>query len=80
MGKSSFSIDEIRFDVRDPDITKVCVFCTAQGDAPSNTQGWHYKTFPASITTLELFTKHLSGCVLWPLDTPENSSGGGERQ
>jgi hypothetical protein len=67
-----FDIDEVRFDVRDPDITHVYAFLRPiAGDCPDLVLGWHYKAFPARIPGAEIYMKHIADCVLWPLKAPE---------
>jgi hypothetical protein len=73
MGKASVLYQEIRFDVRDPDLTQVYVAIEARGDCPVQVQGWHHKTFPSRIPTLEIMQKMFGGDddpVLWPLNAP----------
>lgn len=54
MANSGYNIDELRMDVRDPNVTHVYVYLTATGDSPHFVQGWHHKTYPANLNTLEV--------------------------
>lgn len=54
MGDCRTFYDEVRFDVRNPDVTHVYVFIRGEGDCPYFVQGWHHKEFPASLPTLEI--------------------------
>ena len=74
MTDSTHSIDEIRFDVRDPTITHVYVYLSAHGDSPFFVQGWHHQVYPATMTTLELHklivTTGAHDPVTWPREAP----------
>lgn len=76
MGKCSLSYNEIRFDVRDPELTHVWVVITAKGDCPIGAQGWHHKVFPASKPTLKIHEEMFNGTdnpVLWSLEAPRDN-------
>lgn len=65
--------DELRFDVRDPEMTEVYVFIRTEGDCPHMLMGWHYKAFPASQTTQDIFAAMWDGKenpMMWPLKAP----------
>ena len=64
--------DELRLNVADPEITHVWVLINVGDDCPIGVQGWHHKTFPASIPTIELLEQMWKGDqpVLWPLGVP----------
>lgn len=73
MGKCAVYIDELRFDVRDPELTKVYVFIRTEGDCPHMIAGWHFKAFSASQTTEDIFKLMWNGNedpMLWPLQSP----------
>lgn len=70
MADSSYTMNEIRFDVRDEQVTHCYVLCDAEGDSPIGVQGWHYKAFPARIPVAEILLKYLGDVVLWPLKAP----------
>lgn len=61
MGDCAVFYDEIRFSVRNPDITEMWVFVRGEGDCPFQVLGWHYKAFPSSVTTIEILTAWLAG-------------------
>lgn len=72
MANATSTIEEVRFDLRDEQITHVYVLSRAGGDAPIGVQGWHYKAFPARIPMVEILTPHyISDYLLWPLKAPE---------
>jgi hypothetical protein len=54
MGNCTVFHDELRFLVTDPDALHVYVFLRAEGDCPFMVNGWHYKEFPASVTTFDV--------------------------
>ena len=62
---------EVRFIIEEG-VTQVYVAVEAEGDCPLGVQGWHHKTFPASIPISAIVP--LMGeddPILWPLNTPE---------
>lgn len=61
MGDCSVFYDEIRFSVRDPDKTEMWVFIRGEGDCPFQALGWHYKTFPSSVTTMQILAQWAAG-------------------
>lgn len=71
MGKATSTIDEIRFDLRDPQITHVYVACHGGGDYPLGVDGWYYKAFPARIDVVTIIKEHISHYLLWPLESPQ---------
>lgn len=74
MADCKYSFDEIRFDVRDPEITHVWVFLSVDDptgmDCPHMVAGWHHKKFPASISTLDLHKHHVKDAVMWASEAP----------
>lgn len=73
MANATSTIEEVRFDLRDEQITQVYVLSRAGGDAPIGVQGWHYKAFPARIPMVEILTpQHIGDYLLWPLKAPES--------
>lgn len=73
MAKCDSVIKELRFVIED-ELTQVYILCEAVGDCPLGVHGWHHKTFPASVSAIDVLTmigkgeeKHL----LWPLNGPE---------
>ena len=71
MSKAAYTLDEVRFDVRDEKLTKVYAFVTAKGDCPHNFQGWHHRTFLSSMTVQEIVNVHLMDFICWPLQAPK---------
>jgi len=66
------TIEEVRFDLRDEQITHVYVLVRADGDAPIGVQGWHYKAFPSRIPVAEIVSReNFNDYILWPLKAPE---------
>jgi hypothetical protein len=73
MGKCSVSYDEIRIDVRDPEITKVWVYISMEGDCPHQIQGWHHRCFPARFNMVQIiegFGTKDGDPVMWPRQAP----------
>jgi hypothetical protein len=56
MANSTYGIDEIRLNVADPDRTDVYIYLSAGVDCPHFVVGWHYKAYPARMTTAEVFS------------------------
>ena len=71
MGKCISSIEEMRIDVRDEQMTKVYVLVRAEGDCPLGVQGWHHKTFPARLSAITIMQEHFADYLLWPLAAPD---------
>jgi hypothetical protein len=64
-------IKELRFVFED-ELTHVYIAVDAIGDCPISLQGWHYKVFPKSLSTIDILTHHVAGeYLLWPLDAPK---------
>jgi hypothetical protein len=75
MANCLYNIDEIRFDVRDPEWTNVYVYLETNGsDCPFMVQGWHHKAYPHTMTTDAIHAKLRSteedDPVLWPRRAP----------
>lgn len=62
---------ELRFVIED-ELTQVYVLIDALGDCPIGVQGWHHKTFPASVPVVAIVEKFggADDPVLWPLNAP----------
>ena len=73
MGKAGYNILELRFDTRHPELTECYIFLEAWGDAPLGVQGWHHKTFPASMSSLDILQGPIAkqDFVLWSLEAPK---------
>lgn len=74
VGRCTITYDEIRFDVRQPDLTDVYVFVSGEGDCPMQALGWHHKAFSGRHTTRDihalLFTSDEYDPVTWPRRSP----------
>ena len=74
MANSSYEVKEIRFVIKD-ELTECYVLVQAYGDSPIGVQGWHHKTFPASMSCLDILgSPEFRDHVLWPLDAPERTN------
>lgn len=74
MGHCAITYDEIRFDVRQPELTDVYVFVSGEGDCPMQALGWHHKAFSGRHTTQDiharLFTSDEYDPAKWPRKPP----------
>jgi hypothetical protein len=71
MADSSYEVIELRFVIK-PELTECYVALQAFGDSPIGVQGWHHKTFPASMPVVDILRgEDMKNCVLWPLDAPD---------
>lgn len=70
MGRCGATIEEIRFDLRDPDLTQVYVLVRAEGDCPLGVQGWHHKTFAARVPVAEILPQ-TKDYLLWTPKSPD---------
>lgn len=66
---STVTFRELRFVITD-ELTQCYVLCEAGGDSPIGVQGWHHKTFPASMSVDKILLT-IADCVLWPLNAPD---------
>lgn len=73
MGKCAITYEEIRFDIRDEDVTECYVFIRADGDCPLGLQGWHHRTFPARISVADICLQEMAESASWPLQAPEET-------
>ena len=74
MGKCSSIVKEVRFVIED-ELTQCYVAVEAVGDCPIGVQGWHHKTFPASLSLLDILRDHLPAeHLLWPQEAPGRGS------
>jgi hypothetical protein len=72
MGKCSVEYRELRFII-EPELLQVYVAMDAVGDCPLGIQGWHHKTFPASVNAQEVMQLWHDGKedpVMWSQDAP----------
>lgn len=70
MADAGYSVVEIRIIVEHPELTEAYVLINAIGDAPLGVQGWHHKTFPASMSAVDIISKHAGDWVLWAQEAP----------
>lgn len=77
MADTLISYDEIRFDVRDEQITHCYVYVNnLSNDGMLGVQGWHHKAFPARMSVLAIMTAWNAGDenpILWPQKAPESN-------
>jgi len=74
MADTKISYDEIRIDVRDPEITKVYVFVTNISEDGFPVGGWYHKTFPARMSMLDIIQAWATGKeepIMWAKQAPE---------
>ena len=72
MAAAGMKYRELRFIIED-ELTQVYVFIEALGDCPHTVQGWHHKTFPATIPVAGLLPKMFDeddDPVMWPGKAP----------
>lgn len=70
---ATYNIVEIRFDVREDDKTHCYArFEHHSGDIPHMMLGWHHKTFPAAMSTLDIHQQIAAGDnpVMWERLSP----------
>lgn len=74
MGKASAEIKEVRFRIK-PELTEAYIFYQGHGDCPEpGTTGWHHKTFPISMSIIDILKAEAEGkdnSLLWPLAAPD---------
>jgi hypothetical protein len=70
MSDAGYLFKWLMVDTSDEQVTHVYVLLEATGDCPIGTQGWHYKAFPARVSTVEILQKWIADVVLWPLHAP----------
>lgn len=70
MADSGFNFEWLFVDTRDEQVTHVYVALAATGDSPMGVQGWHYKAFPARMSTVDILKDHIAGAVLWAQKAP----------
>jgi len=70
MSKATATILEVRFVIH-PELTECYVAVEAGGDAPIGVQGWHHKTFPASMSAIDILqSADFRDYLLWGLEAP----------
>lgn len=70
MGKASSRIREVRFIIEE-ELTQTYVLSDAIGDCPTGVQGWHHKTFPASLSVMDIVQNEIPHYLDWPLEAPK---------
>jgi hypothetical protein len=73
MANTPISYDEIRLDVRHPELTQAYVFVRDMDGSFPIVRGWHHKTFPASMSTMDIMKAWADGTedpLMWPLMAP----------
>lgn len=76
MANASIEFKETRFIIEE-DTTEVYVLCVGHGDCPHFVHGWHHKSFPATIATVEIMNSSLWNelePILWDLKLPPNTA------
>lgn len=76
MANTLIAYQEVRMDVRDPEITHVYVYIeNLSKDGMLGVEGWHYKAFPARMSMLDILQAWNAGTedpLMWPLNAPKN--------
>ena len=74
MSNSYYAVTEVRF-VLEQELTQAYVCMKVlDDDCPIGVQGWHHKTFPASMSTLDIMNSWATGKedpLLWAQQAPE---------
>lgn len=70
MGKCEAIIKKVLFVIED-EVTQCYVAVQADGDCPNGVQGWHQKTFPASVAIVDIINDNFD-YLMWPLNSPLN--------
>ncbi len=68
MANSTYEFREVRI-IYEPELTQCYVLLIAGGDSPIGVQGWHHKTFPASMSGLDCLKESVNA-VMWPQNAP----------
>jgi len=73
MGTSHVEIAEIRF-VFEPELTQVYIFVRdlTPIETPVGVAGWHHKTYPKTLSTLDILNKMRKGDdpIMWDKGAP----------
>ena len=76
MANTKIAYQELRIDVRHPELTEVYVLIdNLSGDGLLGVQGWHHKTFPASMSILDIMNVWADGTedpLMWSQQAPPN--------
>jgi hypothetical protein len=75
MANTLIAYEEMRFDVRDEQVTHCYVLIkNLSGDGMLGVQGWHYKAFPARMSVRDIMNDWFAGKedpLMWPQKSPE---------
>ena len=75
MANTKIAYQELRIDVRHPELSQVYVLIdNLSNDGLLGVQGWHHKTFPASMSILDIVQAWADGDdpLLWSQQAPQN--------
>ena len=74
MANTEIAYQELRIDVRHPELSEVYVFIeNLSNDGLLGVQGWHHKTFPASMSMLDIMQAWADGTeepLMWSMQAP----------
>lgn len=73
MANTQIEYQEIRMDVRDPEVTHVYVLIANLSRDGFPIGGWHYKAFPARMSLLDIMQAWDRGDenpIVWPRQAP----------
>lgn len=73
MADTKIAYQEIRIDVRHPELTEVYVYIENLSRDGFQVEGWHHKTFPASMSSIQILQAWADGKedpVMWPFKVP----------
>lgn len=74
MAKCEATIQEMRFDISDPNATHVYILVKATGICPPHIAGWHHKDFPIHIPIIEIFANFIDDYLRWEIQSPPVSA------
>ncbi|WP_107865327.1 hypothetical protein [Agitococcus lubricus] len=75
MANTVIAYDEVRFDVRNKEITECYVFINnMSNDGLIGVHGWHFKAFPASMSIMDIMKEWAAGDdpLMWPQKSPKS--------
>ncbi len=73
MADTVIAYEEVRFDLRDEQVTHCYVLIkNLSNDGMPGVQGWHFKAFPARMSILDIMKAWADGDspLLWPQQAP----------
>lgn len=73
MANTKIAYQEIRIDVRHPELTEVYVYVENLSRDGFPVEGWHHKTFPASMSSIQILQAWAEGKedpVMWSFKVP----------